>query len=161
MLNTITFGSEFELNQSLCLGNTSSRKCSSLNTPIYSISSTGKSWNNVRLVHHSPTNPGRLEIYYKNEWGTVCDDNFTLAEGNVICRQLGYQRAVEYNHSYSSPGEGYGPVMRSIDCKGNETNWIECDFKELGTTTCTHRDYVAVGCTHYPDGEYIILMPLI
>ena len=33
---------------------------------------------------------GRLEIYLRGEWGTVCDDTFGMREAEVACRQLGY-----------------------------------------------------------------------
>ena len=44
----------------------------------------------VRLVGgFSPYN-GRVEICYRNQWGTVCDNSFTSTDARVVCKQLGY-----------------------------------------------------------------------
>lgn len=33
---------------------------------------------------------GRAEIKRDGVWGTICDDEFDVLEGNIICRRLGY-----------------------------------------------------------------------
>ncbi len=49
----------------------------------------------MRLVDgfFSGSGSGRLEIYLRGEWGTVCDDGFGFPEADVACRQLGYVSA--------------------------------------------------------------------
>ncbi len=43
----------------------------------------------VRLADGGSTY-GRVEIYYKGQWGTVCDDFWSIEDGHVICRMLGF-----------------------------------------------------------------------
>lgn len=33
---------------------------------------------------------GRLEVFYRGEWGTVCDDDIGLQEAKVVCQSMGY-----------------------------------------------------------------------
>lgn len=59
-------------------------------------------------------NEGRVEVFYNGEWGTVCDDDFTLHSAQVICRELGYVEAVSWSPSSKyGKGEGKGHLKRA------------------------------------------------
>jgi len=44
----------------------------------------------VRLSGGNSTAEGRLEVYYKGQWGTVCDDLFSDMAAGVVCNSLGF-----------------------------------------------------------------------
>lgn len=44
----------------------------------------------LRITSGFTENRGRLEIYHKGEWGTVCDNHFDNVDAGVACKQLGY-----------------------------------------------------------------------
>ena len=43
----------------------------------------------IRLTGGEGAFEGRLEVFHKGEWSTVCDDEFEDTEAKVACNQLG------------------------------------------------------------------------
>lgn len=52
----------------------------------------------IRLSGGEYPSLGLVEVYCNGEWGTICDDLFSDDEASTICAQLGYNRAVNYDH---------------------------------------------------------------
>ena len=44
----------------------------------------------VRLSGGTVSNEGRVELCVSGQWKTVCDNNWSMNEARVVCRQLGY-----------------------------------------------------------------------
>ena len=52
---------------------------------------------------------GRIEVFYSNEWGTVCDDFFSTTDGNVVCQMLNFTKgALCIASRFNSFGQGTG-----------------------------------------------------
>ena len=45
----------------------------------------------IRLVNGTTSASGRIELFYQDEWGTVCDDSFDQNAGDMICKALGFE----------------------------------------------------------------------
>lgn len=45
----------------------------------------------VQLAGGDGRSYGRVEIFYRGEWGTICDDQWDNNDAHVICHMLGYK----------------------------------------------------------------------
>ena len=82
----------------------------------------------VRLVGGNTASEGRVEVYYNSTWGTVCQTHWGIQDATVVCRELGYPRALAAP-GYSTFGGGTGQVLNFC---GMELNlWNEIDYSHL------------------------------
>ncbi|CAG5014156.1 unnamed protein product [Parnassius apollo] len=106
----------------------------------------------LRLVGGRNSNEGRVEIYHKGIWGSICPDGWTIYEAAVVCKHLalGYaEQALQTDYFGSSR-----IVLSGLQCEGNETNLFMCKHGEFGNVFCPgEKGYVAGAvCTRYlPD----------
>ena len=103
----------------------------------------------VRLVGGTSLLEGRVEIFLLGQWGTVCNDNWDLADATVVCHQLGYLRAVGAPGS-TAFGAGSGLSWYStVQCTGTEMNLTECSkyFSALGSACSYYYDDAGVVCS--------------
>ena len=66
----------------------------------------------VRLRGGERFSEGRVEVFFNEQWGTVCDDNWDLKDGNILCRQLGFGTATFVSH-WAEYGQGTNTVSES------------------------------------------------
>ena len=105
----------------------------------------------VRLVGFPFAHVGFVQIRYYGRWESFCDWSWGLTQGHVVCRELGYRRAISI---FTMPGElfeqqsGYNWVEEA-QCTGNESSIFRCDLTYI-------RDIDKVwGCDHTRKGGVI------
>jgi hypothetical protein len=90
---------------------------------------------------------GRVEVFYKGQWGTICDDNWGINDAAVVCRQLGYLNALEALQGGSVP-DGSGKIwLDEVQCKGTEQNLSSCAYTDWGNNDCSHGEDAGVKCS--------------
>ncbi|XP_026166481.1 lysyl oxidase homolog 3B isoform X2 [Mastacembelus armatus] len=91
-------------------------------------------------------NEGRIELFHKGEWGTICDDDFSISNANVLCRQLGFVSATGWTHS-AKYGKGQGKIwLDNVLCNGGEKSIEFCKSRGWGNSDCTHDEDAGVVC---------------
>ena len=85
---------------------------------------------------------GRVEIYFNEVWGTVCDDSWDMSDAMVACRQLGYETAVRPLQG-DQVSNGSGIIwLDDVACTGNEKSLLSCVYNWLHD--CSHSEDAGV-----------------
>jgi CD163 antigen len=102
----------------------------------------------VRLFGGVPNLMGQVQLGYHGLWGTVCGSNWDIREAQVVCRQLGYDKAVAATYK-SAFGKSTGHVWaQSFNCNGEEGTLDECSITAftISTSCGNHAEDVGVVC---------------
>ncbi|XP_052276800.1 deleted in malignant brain tumors 1 protein-like [Dreissena polymorpha] len=92
---------------------------------------------------------GRLEVFYNNQWGSVCMRGFDYDDAKTVCRMLGLYQGDSYLAIYNAHnvhGWSYSDVLiEDLRCQGDEWNLAQCESRRPWTNT-TCNSAVGVGC---------------
>jgi len=110
----------------------------------------------IRLVGGSSQCSGRVEVYYKGQWGTVCDDEWEMPNADVVCRQLGCGHAITAPKS-AHFGRGTGPIwLDNVECVGDEVALTHCMHPGFGANNCGHGEDAGTICLGKRPGSCLI-----
>lgn len=100
----------------------------------------------IKLVGTSRCS-GRVEVYHRDSWGTVCDDNWNMASAEVTCRELQCGTVLEAKKS-AFFGEGKEDIwLDDVVCTGSESSILNCQHRPIGENNCGHNEDAGVVCS--------------
>ncbi|XP_075594370.1 scavenger receptor cysteine-rich type 1 protein M130-like [Balearica regulorum gibbericeps] len=104
----------------------------------------------IRAVGGENGCSGRVEVWHRGSWGTVCDDSWDMQDAEVACRQLGCGPAVSALGE-AAFGEGTGPIwLEQVECRGTEPSLQDCWARPGDSGACRHKEDAAVNCSAAP-----------
>ena len=90
---------------------------------------------------------GRVELYHRGSWGTICDDLWDINDAQVVCRQLGFPPASRAIGS-ASFDQGSGDILLdSVRCNGGEPFIENCLSDGFHHHDCGHYEDASVECS--------------
>ncbi|XP_066843096.1 scavenger receptor cysteine-rich type 1 protein M130-like [Anser cygnoides] len=102
----------------------------------------------IRTVGGEDGCSGRVEVWHRGAWGTLCDNAWDMRNAEVACRQLGCGPAV-YALGQAAAGEGTGPIWL-MECRGTELSLQDCWAQPGDSSACQHKADAAVHCSAAP-----------
>ena len=90
---------------------------------------------------------GRLEVYYNDEWGTVCGDGWGSFDATVACRQMGFVAVGASDSSRFGSGASSQSIwLDDVACNGPESLLIDCSHAGIGNDNCGHDEDIGIIC---------------
>ncbi|KAI8771509.1 low-density lipoprotein receptor-related protein 4 [Biomphalaria glabrata] len=132
--------------------------CSDLEKPTDSVPASSDIY--VRLVGGSNAYEGTVEVFFNGRWGSICDDNWTNNDAQVVCNMLGYQGngAQAFGGGYYYPGQNV-IWLTNVTCGGTEPSLYQCQHGQWGVTQCLHNQDAGIACSSVtPEDDVIFLL---
>ena len=108
----------------------------------------------IRLVDGRSINEGRVEIYYKNSWATVCDDDWDSIDATIVCSQLGFGTISAQALNKAAFGEGTGIILLdTVNCTAGQSNIFDCRHNGFENHDCSHSEDAGVRCANFRNSK--------
>ncbi|XP_029466617.1 deleted in malignant brain tumors 1 protein-like [Rhinatrema bivittatum] len=99
----------------------------------------------VRLADGFRKYQGRVEVFYDGVWGTICNHGWDLNDATVVCKQLGYEKALSSTAVFDV---GNGRItLDDVHCTGNESSLWECPYNVSFSRICDYGKEAGATCS--------------
>ncbi|KAK2162812.1 hypothetical protein LSH36_91g05013 [Paralvinella palmiformis] len=105
----------------------------------------------IRLIGGTARGSGTVVVYHNRKWGKVCDDGWNLDAAHVVCKSLGFARALMAATASHFGGDfsDYDFWLDDVRCAGSEMRLTECQHASWGVHNCHHNENAGVFCVPF------------
>ncbi|XP_035780255.1 protein bark beetle-like isoform X1 [Anopheles albimanus] len=104
----------------------------------------------VRLVDGPSPLAGRLQLLNRGKWRSVCSNskNWTIADYETTCRQMGYKGGRFWNWMDRIPNYEPRLLYEEPRCHGTEASLFDCAWstRQIGSGVCDYHSDIGVQC---------------
>ena len=88
---------------------------------------------------------GIVEVNHEEEWRAVCDDDWDIEDGKIVCRQLGYTGGIIAVgvQGIALSNEFW---LDDLNCNGQEESLCLCPPQGLGIEDCSKNEGAIIAC---------------
>uniref|UniRef100_A0A1I8GEC2 Scavenger receptor cysteine-rich type 1 protein M130-like n=1 Tax=Macrostomum lignano TaxID=282301 RepID=A0A1I8GEC2_9PLAT len=82
-------------------------------------------------------------------WGLLCDDGWSTASADVVCKQLGFGPALQYTvaNKFQTDLRGRQILLDDVRCSGSEADLSQCRSRSPGQHNCEVGEAAGVRCS--------------
>ncbi|XP_055445182.1 antigen WC1.1-like [Bubalus kerabau] len=105
-------------------------------------------YSEVRLMTNGSSQcEGQVEMKISGQWRALCASHWSLANANVVCRQLGCGIAISTPRGPHMVERGDQISTVRFHCSGSESFLWSCPVTALGGPDCSHGNTASVTCS--------------
>ena len=105
-------------------------------------------YSEVRLMTNGSSQcEGQVEMNISGRWRALCASPWSLANANVVCRQLGCGVAISTPRGPHLVDGGGQILIARFHCSGAESFLWSCPVTALGGPDCSHGNTASVICS--------------
>ncbi|XP_065653523.1 lysyl oxidase homolog 2A-like isoform X1 [Hydra vulgaris] len=98
----------------------------------------------LRLSGSNNSYEGNVEVFLDGKWKYVCDDSWDLRDAKVVCRQLGFTKAISATiKSAFLVGINVSYWLDDVLCWGSESDLLHCWHRGIGSHNCNDLKEIA------------------
>ena len=95
---------------------------------------------------------GRLEVFYRGQWGTVCSEGIGNEAAMVVCRAMSLPGGAVVTDADTDTAVDRLVLLDEVVCDGGEASLLDCRHGSIGRNSCERGNIVVMECEDINSG---------